>query len=117
MNDLVIDTDSPVLVTGATGYVAGWIVRDLLEAGVTVHAAVRDPHNAAKLAHLTGMAEKAPGSLKVFAADLLDEGSYEAAMAGCGIVLHTASPFTSAIKDPQKELVDPALEGTRNVLE
>ena len=37
-----IDTSSPVMVTGATGYVAGWIVRDLLEAGVTVHAPVRD---------------------------------------------------------------------------
>ena len=41
-----IDTSSPVMVTGATGYVAGWIVRDLLEAGVTVHASVRDPDNA-----------------------------------------------------------------------
>ena len=37
-----IDTSSPVMVTSATGYVAGWIVRDLLEAGVTVHAPVRD---------------------------------------------------------------------------
>ena len=38
-----IDTTKPVLVTGATGYVAGWLVKELLEAGVTVHAAVRDP--------------------------------------------------------------------------
>ncbi|MCA3836814.1 MAG: diaminohydroxyphosphoribosylaminopyrimidine deaminase, partial [Burkholderia sp.] len=33
-----IDTDRPVMVTGATGYVAGWLVQRLLEAGVTVHA-------------------------------------------------------------------------------
>ena len=38
-----IDTNKPVLVTGATGYVAGWIVKGLLEAGATVHATVRNP--------------------------------------------------------------------------
>lgn len=116
MNDLTIATDAPVLVTGATGYVAGWIVKDLLEAGVTVHAAVRDPRNEAKVAHLKRIAADAPGTLHLFAADLLEEGAYAAAMAGCRIVLHTASPFTSDIRDPQKELVDPALNGTRNVL-
>ena len=28
----------PVLVTGATGYVAGWIIKQLLEEGIIVHA-------------------------------------------------------------------------------
>jgi dihydroflavonol-4-reductase len=37
-------------------------------------------------------------------------------MKGCRIVFHTASPFTTSVDDPQAELVDPALEGTRNVL-
>ena len=37
-----IDNNSPVLVTGATGYLAGWIVKNLLESGITVHAAIRD---------------------------------------------------------------------------
>jgi nucleoside-diphosphate-sugar epimerase len=39
-------------------------------------------------------------------------------MKGCGLVIHTASPFViSGVKNAQKELVEPALEGTRNVLE
>jgi len=33
-----IDKTTPVLVTGATGYVAGWLVKKLLEEGMTVHA-------------------------------------------------------------------------------
>ena len=37
-----INTSKPVLVTGATGYVAGWIVKGLLEKGITVYAAIRD---------------------------------------------------------------------------
>ncbi len=111
-----IDTSSPVLVTGATGYVAGWLIKGLLEAGVTVHASLRDPSKAEKIAHLNAIAKDAPGDIKYFKADLLDDGAYADAMQNCSIVFHTASPFTINVKDPQKELVDPAKLGTRNVL-
>lgn len=114
---MTISTDAPVLVTGATGYVAGWLVKDLLEAGVTVHAAVRDPQASDKLAHLAALADQAPGQIRFFKADLLQPGSYEEAMRGCAVVFHTASPFTIDVRDPQRELIDPAVMGTRNVLE
>ena len=114
---LQIDTTSPVMVTGATGYVAGWIVKRLLEEGVTVHAPVRDASNTGKLRYLNEIAASSPGEIRYFSADLLEEGSYAEAMAGCEIVFHTASPFFIGSSDPQKELVDPARLGTRNVLE
>jgi dihydroflavonol-4-reductase len=112
-----VDTEKPVMVTGATGYVAGWIVKDLLEAGATVHAPVRAPDNPEKVGHLQAMADESPGEIRFFKADLLDEGSYGEAMAGCGVVFHTASPFIATVDDPQRDLVDPALLGTRNVLQ
>lgn len=111
-----IDRQAPVLVTGATGYVAGWLMKRLLEDGLTVHAAVRDPDNEAKVAHLKTLADQSSGTLHLFAADLLKDGSYAAAMADCQLVYHTASPFTMKVSDPQKELVEPAVSGTRNVL-
>jgi dihydroflavonol-4-reductase len=37
-------------------------------------------------------------------------------MDGCEVVFHTASPFLLQFTDPQKELIEPALKGTRNVL-
>ncbi|WP_414650266.1 NAD-dependent epimerase/dehydratase family protein [Duganella sp.] len=117
MSMLQIDTSKPALVTGATGYVAGWIVRRLLEEGVTVHAAVRDPGDKTKTWHLDEMAASLPGTLRYFKADLLENGSYDLAMDGCGIVFHTASPFKLDVRDPQAELVDAALLGTRNVLD
>ncbi|MGI9436299.1 MAG: NAD-dependent epimerase/dehydratase family protein [Geminicoccaceae bacterium] len=112
-----IDTSAPVMVTGATGFAAGWIVKELLEAGTTVHAPVRNPDNQEKLKYLNEIAEASTGEIKYFKADLLDQGSYAEAMADCAVVFHTASPFTIDVKDPKKELVDPAQLGTRNVLE
>ncbi|MGW4303275.1 NAD-dependent epimerase/dehydratase family protein [Streptomyces sp. NPDC004646] len=116
LGDLPVDTSAPVLVTGATGYVAGWIVKALLDAGVTVHAAVRDPGDTQKVRHLLHAADGAPGTLRLFASDLLKDGSYADAMRGCRIVIHTASPFVRSVRDPQRDLVDPAVQGTRNVL-
>ncbi len=117
MSALSIDTSKPVLVTGATGYVAGHVVKRLLEEGLTVHATVRDPSKEDRLAYLRELADGSPGTLVFFGADLLDEGSFDAAMAGCQVVFHIASPYVIDVKDAQKELVDPALKGTRNVLE
>lgn len=116
MND-ALDKQAPVLVTGATGYVAGWIVKTLLERGHTVHAAVRDPSKKDKLRHLDAIAEGCGGTIRYFAADLMRPRSYAEAMAGCSVVFHTASPFTTDVTDPIKELIEPAQLGTRNVLE
>ncbi|MEQ8480185.1 MAG: NAD-dependent epimerase/dehydratase family protein [Hoeflea sp.] len=117
MTEADCSTSRPVLVTGATGFVAGWLVRRLLEEGITVHAPVREPSNGKKTAHLRRLADELPGNIVFFKADLLDKGSYGEAMKGCGVVFHTASPFTSKFGDAQRDLVDPAVRGTRNVLE
>jgi len=112
----LINKEKPVLVTGATGYVAGWIVKKLLVEGFTVHATVRDPQNIDKVKYLHAIAAQASGTLKLFKADLLEAGSFDEAMNDCELVFHTASPFINKVKDPQRDLVDPALIGTKNVL-
>lgn len=107
----------PIFVSGGSGYIASWILRRLLEAGHTVHATVRDPQRAASVEPLHKLAAGLPGQLKLFKADLLQPGSFDEAVAGCRVALHTASPFLiSGIKDPEATLIRPALEGTRNVL-
>lgn len=111
-----IDRSKPVMVTGATGYVAGWLVKKLLDQGATVHACVRDPSDVGKTQDLQTLADKSPGAIRFYKTDLLAEGSYSEAMAGCELVFHTASPFTINVTDKQRDLVDPALNGTRNIL-
>jgi nucleoside-diphosphate-sugar epimerase len=112
-----IDKSKPVLVTGATGYLAAWIVKQLLEEGITVHATVRDLANKLKYEFLTRIAQSTPGKLVFFEADLLKGESFGKAMAGCELVIHTASPFEiSKITNPQQQLIQPAVNDTRNVL-
>lgn len=113
-----IDQQKPVLVTGGTGYLASWIIKQLLDDGKIVRTTVRDLSNKQKYEHLTNLAISGKGTLQLYDADLLKKGSFLEAMNGCELVIHTASPFKiSGLKDAQKELVEPALEGTRNVLE
>jgi dihydroflavonol-4-reductase len=111
-----IDKTKPVLLTGATGYLGGQVAKRLLEEGLKVHAPVRDPDDRNKTKYLDEIADKSPGSIRYFKADLLANGSYDAAMEGCELVIHTASPFTIATKNPQKDLIEPAVRGTENVM-
>jgi nucleoside-diphosphate-sugar epimerase len=113
-----IDSSKPVLVTGANGYVASWLVKQLLEAGHTVHATVRNPNDESKVGHLNEVAATAAGELKFFKADLLEDGAFDEPMRDCELVFHTASPFVQwNITDPQAQLIQPAKRGTLNVLE
>ncbi len=116
MSDL--SSHPPFVVTGASGYAASWVVWELLNRGATVRATVRDPNNTAKCQHLLDMAAELPGTLELVKADLLEAGSFDEAISGAGVVIHTASPFIiGKIKDPHTQLINPAVEGTKNVLE
>lgn len=109
-------TDRPVVVTGASGFVAAEIVRDLLERGYRVRGTVRDPKNAKKTEPLVSL----PGAsdrLELVGADLTRSGSFDEAVKGADIVMHTASPYVIDVEDPKRDLVDPAVMGTRTVLE
>ena len=104
-----------VVVTGASGYLGSWIVKEALEAGFTVRGTVRNPDDSAKTEHLRRLA--GAERLTLHRADLLEPGAFHSIVAGADAVIHTASPFfTQSVADVQEELVRPAVEGTRNVL-
>ncbi|MCD4695625.1 MAG: aldehyde reductase [Bacteroidales bacterium] len=113
-----INKTKPVLVTGGSGYIASWIIKMLLEDGLTVHTTVRNKNDKNKYVHLVEMAQETSGTLEIFEAGLLKQGSFDLAMKDCELVMHTASPFfISGFKDAKKELIEPAKLGTRNVME
>jgi len=106
-----------VCVTGATGFIALHLVEQLLSKGFRVTAAVRSD-SAQKLEPL--MALGALGELEVVSGcDLLEPGSFDAAVSGAEVCFHTASPFwmDARVTDPWAQLVRPAEAGTVNVLD
>ncbi|WP_411689718.1 SDR family oxidoreductase [Acinetobacter pseudolwoffii] len=112
-----LHTTAPVLVTGASGYIASWVIQKLLTQGYTVHATVRDLNKTKSFTHLEKIADSSAGTLKLFQANLLSPGSFDQAMQGCEIVFHMASPFVvTNYKDAVKDIIEPAVLGTENVL-
>lgn len=112
-----LNRDAPVLVTGASGYIASWIIRYLLEEGFTVHGTVRQFVDKQRIEPLQAIAQDTPGKLRLFEANLLRHGDYQVPMQGCQVVIHTASPFLAGrVRKPQRDVVDPILEGISNVL-
>jgi len=106
--------ENTLCVTGASGFLGSWTVKAALDAGFYVHATTRSANKADYLKQLEGASDR----LSLFdGCDLAEEGSFDKAIEGCGIVVHTASPFffiTS--EDGVDKLVKPAVEGTKNVL-
>jgi dihydroflavonol-4-reductase len=108
-------TERPVVVTGASGFIGSQIVRELLDHGYRVRGTVRSPDRVRAEGHLTALT----GSerLELVAADLNQPGAFDPVMDGVEHVIHAASPYVVSVDDPQRDLVDPALNGTRSVLE
>ncbi|XP_056169835.1 tetraketide alpha-pyrone reductase 1 isoform X2 [Syzygium oleosum] len=109
------DYKGKVCVTGAAGYLASWLIKRLLLSGYHVIGTVRDPGNEKKVAHLWTL-EGAKERLRLVKADLMEEGSFDGAIMGCEGVFHTASPVLRPSRDPKAKILEPAIEGTLNVL-
>ncbi|HYQ69914.1 aldehyde reductase [Actinophytocola sp.] len=105
-----------VLVTGASGFIAGHCVEDLLRHGYAVRGTVRDVARREKVAHLTALAAELGGRLDFVAARLDTDEGWADAVAGCTYVLHVASPNPPAVPRDEDELVRPAVDGTLRVL-
>ena len=95
-----------VLVTGASGFVGGHCVTELIAHGYEVRVAVRNP---AGVQHLAGVSE-------VVRADLESDSGWADAAAGCNYVLHVASPLPLTAPADENDLIRPAVDGTLRVL-
>lgn len=96
-----------VLVTGGTGYVAGWCVARLLDDGYDVRTTVRDASRGERVRRALG---SRAGNLEFAVADLTSDDGWKEAADGCASVLHVASPLAGA------DLLGPARDGTLRVL-
>ncbi|GAA6061685.1 hypothetical protein JCM10212_005977 [Sporobolomyces blumeae] len=103
-----------VLVTGASGFLASYVIDAFLSSGWTVHGTVR---NVAKSGPLKQRYPDHADRLKFFEVkDIVTGDGLAQALEGCDAVAHTASPYQLTVSDPMKDFIEPAVEGTLSVL-
>jgi dihydroflavonol-4-reductase len=104
-----------VLVTGGSGYIAAYVIAELIRQGFAVRATVRNLSREAEVrAALTKITD--PSNIKFFAADLNSDAGWAEAVAGCTYVQHVASPLPSSNPKDDDELVRPARDGALRVM-
>lgn len=102
-----------VLVTGGSGYIAGFLIKLLHERGWTINTTVRDLAREPGVRATLGIADAE--RLRFFAVDLTDDAGWADAVAGCTHVAHVASPLpTGKVTDAM--LVPPARDGALRAL-
>ena len=106
-----------VAVTGASGYIGSWIVRDLMQQGYRVRACVRDVSRVDKIEHLQAFNDDPSlrGSVELAEADLNQPGSYDAPFSGCAGVIHAGAAVGFNKETPQ-EVYDGCFTENEHVL-
>jgi dihydroflavonol-4-reductase len=101
-------TKKLVLVSGANGHLGNNLVRLLLSRGFQVRASVRNLDNSAALQDLP---------CELVAADITDKASFIRALRGVDTFYAVGAAFKLWARDPQKEIYDVNMQGTRNTIE
>ena len=102
-----------VFVSGGSGYIAGFLIRQLVAEGWMVHTTIR---NLAREGEVRGSLGVDNSRVKFFAADLTSDAGWDEAMAGCSHVAHVASPLPTDAPRHEDELIVPARDGALRAL-
>src|SRR6056297_1270210 len=96
-----------VFVTGASGFIAKHIMRELLAQDYDVRASVRSDKRKDELQRLFPDA-----TLEFATLDLTKDDGWQDALKGCDVLIHTASPFPLTEPNDPQDLIRPAVDGT-----
>jgi len=110
----VAANDKTVLVTGGSGFIGSWMIIGLLQRGYSVRTTVRNLNREACVRAAISK-QVASDRLSFFAADLLQDAGWDAAVEGCDFIIHVASPMPVG-EFKGTNIIQPAREGTLRVL-
>eukprot|EP00984_Skeletonema_dohrnii_P029838 scaffold20738_cov111-Skeletonema_dohrnii-CCMP3373.AAC.1 len=114
-----------VMITGANGYLASHIVKQLLDKGYNVNACVRNASNESSVRHLLQLSSSSTaGKLQLFSTgDMADNtlyGRYKQPLANCDAVFHAATPLSPKFTgefNGERDMLNPGMDGTKELLE
>lgn len=102
-----------VLVTGATGFIGSWIIKNLLDQGYSVIGTVRS-EDKGKILTETYQSVKFSVIHDLSIPNVYDHVFKD--HSDIAYVIHTASPVLASSTDIKKEIIDPAVHGTKSLL-
>ncbi|PWY64803.1 flavonol reductase [Aspergillus eucalypticola CBS 122712] len=107
--------DQEILITGASGFVATHVIKSFLEHGYRVRGTVRSEQSAA---NVRGIFSQYSDRLSfAIVKDIAQPGAFEEAVKEVDGIIHTASPVKSVVEDQEKDLLQPAIRGTLEILQ
>lgn len=113
-----------ICVTGGTGYIAKFIVRNLLDENYRVRATARNLSNQAKVQPLRAL-EPSSTKLEIVELDVNDSSTFKTVLSGCDVLIHTATPIVlhtagwrayTSVEEAEEKQLKPAVKGTENLL-
>jgi nucleoside-diphosphate-sugar epimerase len=110
-----VQPPAKVLVSGATGYIAVWVVQNLLDRGYAVRGTARSVAKGDFLKKVFASYASGDRFEVVIVVDIAEDGAFDEAVKGVDAIEHTASPFHLNAVDPD-ELIKPAVNGTVGIL-
>ena len=108
--------EKTVLLTGISGYIGLYCAKELLNSGFKVRGTIRSLKKESVVLNTLGLSEEISKNLSFEIVDLNSDTGWEGAVDGCDFVMHVASPFRIANPKNDIEMIGPAVDGTRRVL-
>ncbi len=107
-----------ILVVGALSFVGSHLVFNLVQQGFHVRGTARESSQMHELqSDLQATLEGFPGSFEVVTADILSDAKWSDILNGIEIVYHVAFPFQCEAENAGTEMIQPAIEGTRRLMQ
>jgi nucleoside-diphosphate-sugar epimerase len=113
-NGSKIPQNQTILITGASGFLATHVLNSFLSRGYNVRGTVRSDASADKVkrSHAKYHSQLSFAIVK----DVAAPGAFDEAVKGVDGVIHTASPFQMSVENNERDLLDPAVNGTTGIL-
>ena len=101
-------------ITGGAGFIGSYITKKFLDEGYKVRVSVTNISKSHKYEHLFDLGNEDNLSIKEL--DVQDLGSLESFTKDCDIIVHSGTPFQLGVENPKRDLFDPTIKGTENLL-
>ena len=102
-------------IIGGSGFIGSYITQSFLDNGFEVKVGVTDISQPQKYTHLTELPHADYLQIVEVKAEETDQVRHF--IQDCDVLIHGGTPFQLDVLETQKELLDPTIQGTKNILE